>query len=111
MTLDDLQGWIAVNREALIAQLAGGQLRATTGPGRCAYPDREGGGRQVGIPRLVDHDILMARLARRIGDKRLLRIFRRLLQAGMCTTELAWSGVREPHKGTAVADAGQSTAG
>ena len=31
----------------------------------------------------VNHDILMARLARRIGDKRLLRIVRRSLEAGM----------------------------
>jgi hypothetical protein len=31
----------------------------------------------------VNHDILMARLARRIGDKRLLRMVRRFLQAGM----------------------------
>lgn len=31
----------------------------------------------------VNHDILMARLARRIGDKRLLKIVRRFLQAGM----------------------------
>jgi len=31
----------------------------------------------------VNHDILMARLARRILDKRLLRIIRRFLQAGM----------------------------
>jgi RNA-directed DNA polymerase len=31
----------------------------------------------------VNHDILMARLARRIGDKRLLHIIRRFLQAGM----------------------------
>ena len=31
----------------------------------------------------VNHDMLMARLARRIGDKRLLRIIRRFLQAGM----------------------------
>ena len=31
----------------------------------------------------VNHDILMARLARRIGDKRLLRIVRCFLQAGM----------------------------
>jgi len=32
---------------------------------------------------VVNHDILMARLARRIGDKRLLRIIRRFLEAGM----------------------------
>jgi RNA-directed DNA polymerase len=31
----------------------------------------------------VNHDILMARLARRIGDKRLLGIVRRFLEAGM----------------------------
>jgi len=31
----------------------------------------------------VNHDVLMARLARRTGDKRLLRIVRRFLQAGM----------------------------
>ena len=31
----------------------------------------------------VNHDILMSRLARRIGDKRLLRIVRRFLQAGL----------------------------
>src|SRR5207248_9057142 len=31
----------------------------------------------------VNHDILMARLARRITDKRLLRIVRRFLEAGL----------------------------
>jgi RNA-directed DNA polymerase len=31
----------------------------------------------------VNHDILMSRIARRIGDKRLLLIIRRLLQAGL----------------------------
>ena len=31
----------------------------------------------------VNHDILMARLARRVADKRLLRIIRRFLEAGM----------------------------
>lgn len=31
----------------------------------------------------VDHDVLMSRLARRVSDKRLLRIVRRFLQAGM----------------------------
>lgn len=31
----------------------------------------------------VNHDILMARLARRVGDKRLLRIVRRFLEAGL----------------------------
>jgi len=31
----------------------------------------------------VNHDVLMSRLARRIGDKRLLRIIRRFLAAGM----------------------------
>jgi RNA-directed DNA polymerase len=31
----------------------------------------------------VNHDILMSRIARRIGDQRLLRIIRRFLQAGL----------------------------
>ena len=31
----------------------------------------------------VNHDLLMARVARRIADKRVLRIIRRFLQAGM----------------------------
>jgi len=31
----------------------------------------------------VNHDVLMSRLARRIGDKRLLRIVRRFLEAGL----------------------------
>src|SRR5690606_41982637 len=31
----------------------------------------------------VNHDILLARLARRIGDERILRIIRRFLEAGM----------------------------
>ena len=44
----------------------------------------------------VNHDILMARLARRIGDKRLLKIVRRFLEAGMMQ-----SGVCiERHEGT-----------
>jgi RNA-directed DNA polymerase len=44
----------------------------------------------------VNHDILMARLARRIGDKRLLRIIRRFLQAGM----MADGVCVERHEGT-----------
>ena len=44
----------------------------------------------------VNHDVLMARLARHVGDKRLLRIIRRFLQAGMMQ-----SGVCvERHEGT-----------
>ena len=44
----------------------------------------------------VNHDILMARLARRVTDKRLLRIVRRFLEAG-----LLQDGVRtERHEGT-----------
>jgi retron-type reverse transcriptase len=31
----------------------------------------------------VNHDVLMARLARRIEDKRILRLIRRYLQAGL----------------------------
>ena len=44
----------------------------------------------------VNHDILMSRLARRIGDKRLLRIVRRFLQVGM----MADGVCRERYEGT-----------
>jgi RNA-directed DNA polymerase len=44
----------------------------------------------------VNHDILMARLARRIGDKRLLRVVRRFLQAGMMVNRVCG----ERHEGT-----------
>jgi RNA-directed DNA polymerase len=44
----------------------------------------------------VNHDMLMARLARHVNDRRLLRIVRRFLEAGMM-----WNGVCvERHKGT-----------
>ena len=44
----------------------------------------------------VNHDVLMARLANRIGDKRLLRIIRRFLEAGVMTAGVC---VRR-HEGT-----------
>jgi RNA-directed DNA polymerase len=44
----------------------------------------------------VNHDMLMARLARRVGDKRLLRIVRRFLAAGM----MADGVCIERHEGT-----------
>jgi RNA-directed DNA polymerase len=44
----------------------------------------------------VNHDILMSRVARRVGDKRVLRLIRRFLEAGMM-----WGGVCvERHEGT-----------
>jgi len=44
----------------------------------------------------VNHDMLMARLARHVSDKRLLRIIRRFLEAGMM-----WDGACvERHEGT-----------
>lgn len=44
----------------------------------------------------VNHDILMSRLARRIGDRRLLRIIRRFLEAGMLQNGVCV----ERHEGT-----------
>lgn len=44
----------------------------------------------------VNHDVLMSRLERRIGDRRLLRVIRRYLEAGV----LADGVVAERHEGT-----------
>jgi group II intron reverse transcriptase/maturase len=44
----------------------------------------------------VNHDVLMARLEKRIGDRRLLRVIRRYLEAGV----LAKGVVVERHEGT-----------
>jgi len=145
MTVDELRGWAAMHKEALLASLLDGTFQPQ--PVRGVQIPKPGGGvRQLGIPTVVDrlvqqailqvlnpmldptfsassfgfrpgrgahdalrqarqyvsegrlivvdldlekffdrvnHDILMSRLARRIGDKRLLRIIRRFLEAGM----------------------------
>ncbi|MEJ2709142.1 MAG: group II intron reverse transcriptase/maturase [Anaerolineales bacterium] len=65
-------------------------------PGRSAHDALKAGAKYVAEGRVivvdmdlekffdrVNHDVLMSRLARRIGDKRLLRIIRRFLEAGM----------------------------
>ena len=65
-------------------------------PGRSAHQALRKGAEYVGDGRVivvdldlekffdrVNHDVLMARLARRVADKRLLRIIRRFLRAGM----------------------------
>jgi RNA-directed DNA polymerase len=44
----------------------------------------------------VNHDVLMSRLARRVADKRLLRIVRRFLEAGMMSNGVCM----ERHEGT-----------
>lgn len=44
----------------------------------------------------VNHDLLMARVARRIADKRVLRVIRRFLEAGMMTNGVCV----ERHEGT-----------
>ena len=145
MTVDDLRGWAAAHKEALIAALLAGEFNPQ--PVRGVQIPKPGGGvRQLGIPTVVDrlvqqamlqvleplldptfsessfgfrpgrgahdalrqarqyvfegrsivvdvdlekffdrvnHDVLMERLARRVGDKRFLRIVRRFLQAGL----------------------------
>jgi RNA-directed DNA polymerase len=43
----------------------------------------------------VNHDILMSRLARRVKDKRVLRLIRRYLQAGMMSNGLTTAARRE----------------
>jgi len=158
MTVADLRGWVAANREGLIAALLDGSYRPQPVLG-VMIPKPGGGERQLGIPTVVDrlvqqailqvleprldptfsdssfgfrpgrgahdalgqarayvtegrwfvvdidlekffdrvnHDILMARLARRVGDRRLLRIVRRFLEAGMMQGGVS----SERHEGT-----------
>lgn len=45
----------------------------------------------------INHDILMSRIARKIGDKRLLKILRRFLEAGIMHNGVCI----ERHEGTA----------
>ena len=159
MTVAELRGWIADNRDGLIVSLLDGSYCPKPVRG-VEIPKPDGKGvRQLGIPTVVDrmvqqailqvlepmidpsfsvssygfrpgrsahdalrqareyvsdgrsivvdidlekffdrmnHDLLMARLARRIGDKRLLGIIRRFLEAGM----LAGGVCVERHEGT-----------
>ena len=47
----------------------------------------------------VQHDALMARIARRVHDKRLLKLIRRYLEAGVMEGGLVHATTREPRRG------------
>ncbi len=114
MSVDDVRAWIAVHKDEFIASLLDGTYQPQPVRG-VEIPKPWGGVRQLGIPTAVDrlvqqailqvlekffdrvnHDILMSRLARRIDDKRLLRIIRRFLEAGMLQNGVCV----ERHEGT-----------
>jgi RNA-directed DNA polymerase len=59
MTVDDLLGWIAVHREALIASLLDGSYRPQRVRG-VRIPKPGGGERQLGIPTVVDRLVQQA---------------------------------------------------
>lgn len=105
MTVAELAPWLKAHGEELVASLRDGSYQPEPVRG-VEIPKPGGGVRQLGIPTVkdrfvqqailqvldplldptfdrVNHDVLMERLARRIADKRLLRIVRRLLEAGI----------------------------
>jgi len=59
----------------------------------------------------VNHDILMGKLAGRVGDKRVLRVIRRYLQAGMMGNGVVQERWKGPRRGTFISVAQQYSSG
>ncbi len=88
MTVGELGAWLAAHKEELVANLLDGSYRSRVVRGVEIPNPGEGYAVVVDMDLekffdRVNHDVLMGRLARRIADKRLLRIIRRFLEAGI----------------------------
>lgn len=86
MTIDDFPAWAkAGNWKRIMAGLRSGQYQPS--PVRRVEIDKpDGGKRQLGIPTIVDrvdHDLLMTLLGYKVKDKRLLKLIKRYLRAGV----------------------------
>ncbi|MGD1071983.1 MAG: hypothetical protein ABSB15_17765 [Bryobacteraceae bacterium] len=90
-TCFQLQLWIPPRKKPSHGFGAGPEVRSSGRARVCRGPDLEK------FFDRVNHDILMSRIARRIGDKRLILIIRRFLQAGM----MLEGGVRYSRAGNA----------
>ncbi len=109
MTVDELPEYLEQHWPAIREQLLSGTYEAKPVK-RVEIPKPEGGMRKLGIPTVLDrfvqqavqlvlHDKLMGAIAKRVGDKRLLKLIRALLNAGVMENGLVSPSVEGTPQG------------
>jgi len=99
MRVEELKGYLKVHWPGIREKLLQGEYKPQ--PVKQVILPKPGGTRKLGIPTVLDrfiinHDILMGRIAKRIRDKRILRLIRLFLQAGI----MGHGVVQERYQGT-----------